>query len=295
MGLMDWLGGKDKISPEELNREVEARLAAKELAELEDKQARYEAERRSLFNDLDRCKDAVTLVENALRAKKVEYDAAGVSVKQIVAREIQQLAKKLQLMRGEQDAVLAKLDQCDAIIAKFREAIVAKRSAAIGRDAQDLSLVFGEAQTEMAGDMKAIDELVGLGGVTSGLAASAADIDVDAIMGSLGLDAAAPVPEAPAVAVASDPQPAAEPIPAPAAVEPAVPISEPAPEPAHVSAVEEPEPAPTAAAPASSDPELDDLLRTLGMAPAQPAPSQPAAAESAPAQRSADLDDDCDE
>jgi len=157
---MQWFKGKKS---EVSQKSVQEEMNEREIATQEETLAKYESERRATENDLDKCKDDIREVENALYLKRDEFAKANGNVRRLIKAEIQALAETLERQKGEQNLVLERLKQYDVVIAKLKETIQGLRATQLAKDAAELATAREEVEEQRKRNDAAIRTLERVG------------------------------------------------------------------------------------------------------------------------------------
>lgn len=105
--------------------------------------------RASNADKLEALKDEIRKLERRAVQKKQEADAARGDIKRMVVREIEQLFRDLDRLRGRENIIVANLDRISTAIAKIGELRAAKESGAEEGELDDLALELQEVFTSL--------------------------------------------------------------------------------------------------------------------------------------------------
>lgn len=120
---------------------------------LEILQEKLSASRAGNADKLEALKDEIRKLEHRALQKKAEADAARGDVKRLIVREIEQIFRDLDRLRGRETIIAANLDRISIALAKISELTAAQASGVEEGQLDDIAL---ELQ-EVFGELKASD------------------------------------------------------------------------------------------------------------------------------------------
>jgi len=120
----------------------------RKLKKLERMEKKLEAEEKRNTDDIERLKKEICTLEALALQKKKVYDRTPGASKRTVAREIERIFRKLDLLRGREDILTSNLKRIDLVLSKIREEKVAIRPGATEEEIDDIALeiqdLFGQ-------------------------------------------------------------------------------------------------------------------------------------------------------